>query len=58
LWLAIWWAVYSTPKDVQREVSVHPISAWPLFRMRFVWRFTVSKVSSDPARCFYISWFP
>jgi ACS family hexuronate transporter-like MFS transporter len=58
VWLAIWWLVYYTPASAQNEVAAPPIPAWQLFRTRWVWSFTISKVFSDPAWYFYIFWFP
>jgi ACS family hexuronate transporter-like MFS transporter len=58
LWLLVWWLVYHTPAEVQREMAGPRISAWRLFRTRFVWSFTLSKVFLDPVWYFYIFWFP
>ena len=59
LWLLVWWPVYRTPApDVQAEAAAPPISTWRLFRQRFVWAFTLSKIFMDPVWYFYIFWFP
>jgi MFS transporter, ACS family, aldohexuronate transporter len=58
LWLLIWSIVYRTPESVKAEVVPPPVSAWKLFRTRFVWSFTLSKVFMDPVWYFYIFWFP
>jgi ACS family hexuronate transporter-like MFS transporter len=58
VWLLIWSLVYHTPEGVKREASSPPVSPWKLFRTRFVWSFTLSKVFMDPAWYFYIFWFP
>lgn len=59
VWLAIWWPLYRTPGGAQ-EAAVKPRvpSPWRLFRERFVWSFTLSKVFMDPVWYFYIFWFP
>ncbi len=58
LWLVIWFFVYHTPEALESETKPPKISAWQLFRMRFVWSFTLSKVFMDPVWYFYIFWFP
>ena len=58
LWLVIWSLVYHTPEGVKQEVAPPHISPWKLFRTRFVWSFTLSKVFLDPVWYFYIFWFP
>ncbi|HKS94716.1 MAG TPA: MFS transporter, partial [Terriglobia bacterium] len=58
LWLLVWSLVYQTPEGVRQEVARPRISAWKLFRTRFVWSFTLSKVFMDPVWYFYIFWFP
>jgi ACS family hexuronate transporter-like MFS transporter len=58
LWLAAWSFLYHTPEKVQREVEPPRVSPWQLFRTRFVWTFTLSKVFLDPVWYFYIFWFP
>ncbi len=59
VWLAAWWPSYRTPEaptsEQRREAAV---SIWFLFRQRFVWVFTLSKVFLDPVWYFYIFWFP
>jgi ACS family hexuronate transporter-like MFS transporter len=58
VWLVIWSLVYHTPEGVKHEVAPPRISPWKLFRTRFVWSFTLSKVFLDPVWYFYIFWFP
>jgi len=62
LWLLFWWPVYRTPAEAAQGASQteteKPPSAWTLFRHRFVWTFTISKIFFDPAWYFYIFWFP
>ena len=58
LWLLVWWLVYHTPAEVEREMAGPRLPAWRLFRTRFVWSFTLSKVFLDPVWYFYIFWFP
>jgi ACS family hexuronate transporter-like MFS transporter len=43
---------------MKQEVAPPNISPWKLFRTRFVWSFTLSKVFLDPVWYFYIFWFP
>ena len=58
LWLALWWPTYPSG-SVETAPSQGPvISPLKLFRTRFVWSFTLSKVFFDPAWYFYIFWFP
>jgi ACS family hexuronate transporter-like MFS transporter len=56
-WLLVWWPVYRTPQADAQEDKLR-ISTWTLFRQRFVWVFTLSKVFMDPVWYFYIFWFP
>jgi MFS transporter, ACS family, hexuronate transporter len=58
VWLIIWSFVYHTPESVKSETIPRKISTWRLFRTRFVWSFTLSKVFMDPVWYFYIFWFP
>lgn len=58
IWLLVWSLVYHTPEGVKREAGRPAVSPWKLFRTRFVWSFTLSKVFLDPAWYFYIFWFP
>jgi ACS family hexuronate transporter-like MFS transporter len=59
LWLLVWWPVYRTPDAGVAQGNSEPaISTWLLFRQRFVWVFTLSKVFMDPVWYFYIFWFP
>jgi MFS transporter, ACS family, hexuronate transporter len=57
VWLAFWWPTYQTPADSDPVTTKAP-PAWTLFRTRFVWSFTLSKIFFDPAWYFYIFWFP
>jgi ACS family hexuronate transporter-like MFS transporter len=56
-WLIIWWPSYRVPAEAKHEPAP-PISPWLLFRTRFVWSFTLSKVFLDSVWYFYIFWFP
>ncbi|MDQ6700062.1 MAG: MFS transporter [Acidobacteriota bacterium] len=58
LWLLVWWPVYHTPADIQREARPARIPFRTLFCTRFVWSLTLSKVFFDPVWYFYIFWFP
>lgn len=58
IWLLIWLAIYQTPANARVEASGQPIPVWTLLRTRWVRRFTISKIFSDPAWYFYIFWFP
>ena len=58
VWLIFWLKIYRTPAAMSREVRVPPPNAWKLFKTRFVWSFTLSKIFMDPAWYFYIFWFP
>lgn len=58
LWLLVWWFTYRTPVTLPTEEAAPAISPWKLFRVRFVWVFTLSKVFMDPVWYFYIFWFP
>lgn len=58
VWLVIWRLVYETPGGARSQIAPRPLPAWRLLRTSFVWRFTLSKVFSDPAWYFYIFWFP
>lgn len=58
LWLALWWPVYYTPSHASRDAAPARVAVWKLFRTRFVWSFTLSKVFMDPVWYFYIFWFP
>jgi ACS family hexuronate transporter-like MFS transporter len=57
VWLAFWWPTYKTPPAFTATAKKTP-PAWDLFRTRFVWSFTLSKIFFDPAWYFYIFWFP
>jgi ACS family hexuronate transporter-like MFS transporter len=58
VWLAIWWPTYYTPAHTAAEAAPASIAVWKLFRTRFVWSFTLSKIFMDPVWYFYIFWFP
>ena len=59
VWLALWWPVYHSPGERQDGGGRRaPASLGALFRQRFVWAFTLSKVFMDPVWYFYIFWFP
>ncbi len=62
VWLIVWWGTYRTPSHSLEEAGEErdgPVpSAWSLFRTRFVWSFTLSKIFMDPAWYFYTFWFP
>jgi MFS transporter, ACS family, aldohexuronate transporter len=61
LWLLVWWSNYDLPSvapDVGTEQTGAVPPALALFRTRFVWSFTLSKVFMDPAWYFYTFWFP
>src|SRR3954447_2974973 len=57
LWLAVGWPIYKTPEVASADV-LPPVPARELFRSRFVWSFTISKIFMDPAWYFYVFWFP
>jgi ACS family hexuronate transporter-like MFS transporter len=57
-WLFIWLAIYYTPAEDKQGTGSSGISLVRLFRTRFVWSFTVSKIFFDPVWYFYIFWFP
>mgnify|MGYP000129694946 CR=1 FL=1 len=58
LWLAIFLPTYHTPKETLGETRAPAPPVIPLFRQRFVWSLTLSKVVFDPVWYFYIFWFP
>ena len=58
IWIAVWSLLYHTPEGVKSEVKPPKVSLGKLFRTRFVWSFTLSKVLLDPVWYFYIFWFP
>jgi ACS family hexuronate transporter-like MFS transporter len=57
VWLIVWLLVYQTPAPALKNARA-PHPALKLFRMRFVWSFTISKIFLDPAWYFYVFWFP
>jgi len=58
VWLLLWWPVYRTPCEPSGAKAAAPEPVWQLFRTRFVWSFTLSKIFMDPVWYFYIFWFP
>ncbi|HZS56293.1 MAG TPA: MFS transporter [Bryobacteraceae bacterium] len=58
IWLVFWLKIYRTPAEIQTEIRSSPPNAWRLFKTRFVWTFTLSKIFMDPVWYFYIFWFP
>jgi ACS family hexuronate transporter-like MFS transporter len=58
VWLIFWWLIYHTPAVTETASRPSPIPVWQLFRGRFVWSFTLSKIFMDPVWYFYIFWFP
>ncbi len=59
IWLACWWPLYRTPEYARKLAAATPrLPICTLFRTRFVWSFTVSKIFMDPVWYFYIFWFP
>ena len=58
VWLLVWWPVYRTPQAVLEEPAPARVPALTLFRTRFVWSLTLSKIFFDPVWYFYIFWFP
>jgi ACS family hexuronate transporter-like MFS transporter len=58
IWLIFWLKIYRTPAESKTETLAPPPNAWRLFKTRFVWTFTLSKIFMDPAWYFYIFWFP
>lgn len=57
-WLAVWMAVYRTPRSVVKEEAEAGPEVLPLVRQRFVWSLTLAKVFFDPVWYFYVFWFP
>jgi MFS transporter, ACS family, hexuronate transporter len=58
LWLAGWLAVYRDPHTICAEAMDDRLPLRTLFHSKFLWRFTLSKVFSDPVWYFYVFWFP
>lgn len=56
LWLAAWMVFYRGPEVATKTGSPVPLRL--LLRSKFLWRFTLSKVFSDPVWYFYTFWFP
>lgn len=57
VWIALWLEIYRQPVSIAAAKSSPP-PVLALFRQRFVWAFTLSKIFMDPAWYFYIFWFP
>jgi MFS transporter, ACS family, hexuronate transporter len=57
VWLALWLIVYREEPQALAQLSA-PTRSSHLFRSRFLWQFTWSKVFSDPVWYFYTFWFP
>jgi MFS transporter, ACS family, hexuronate transporter len=56
LWLIAWLLLYRPAFTGKARMPSLPMRT--LFRSRFVWQFTLSKVFGDPAWYFYTFWFP
>ena len=58
LWLVLWLPAYRPGSAGGSLGSPATRSPALLFRTRFVWAFTLSKIFMDPVWYFYIFWFP
>lgn len=58
IWLIFWLKIYRAPAQSRGATLLPPPKAGPLFKTRFVWSFTLSKIFMDPVWYFYIFWFP
>lgn len=58
IWLAVWAALYRSPRRTIDEPTSPAIPLSLLLRSRFVWTFTISKIFVDPVWYFYTFWFP
>jgi ACS family hexuronate transporter-like MFS transporter len=58
VWLAVWLPVYFTPSKREVPSAGKRPAHWSLFRQRFVWSYTLSKIFVDPVFYFYTFWFP
>ena len=58
IWIALWCLLYHTPEAVKSQLRPPNIPLGKLYRTRFVWSFTLSKVLIDPVWYFYIFWVP
>ena len=56
VWLAAWMVFYREPQAAIEKAD--RIALKVLLRSRFLWKFTLSKVFSDPVWYFYTFWFP
>ena len=58
VWLAAWLLLYRRPEAAATIDERGRVSLRLLLRSKFLWRFTLSKVFSDPVWYFYTFWFP
>jgi MFS transporter, ACS family, hexuronate transporter len=58
LWLFAWSFFYRSPGRTSKIPVPRAIPLGSLFRSRFVWAFTISKIFVDPVWYFYTFWFP
>jgi ACS family hexuronate transporter-like MFS transporter len=58
VWLIFWGLLYKPAERVKQEMTAPPPPVGVLFRTRFVWAFTLSKIFFDSVWYFYIFWFP
>lgn len=56
LWLALFWFIYYTPKNVTRKEKAKTIPPLRLLKNRFVYGLTLSKVFMDPIWYFITFW--
>lgn len=56
LWLAAFWFVYYTPKNVTAETKSAPVPAKKLLKTPFFWKFTLAKFLMDPVWYFITFW--
>jgi len=57
-WLAIWLAVYRSPKGAEPARAQEPARWGPILRDRSVWGLAVARLIADPVWYFYLFWFP
>ncbi len=58
VWLVGFAWIYRTPSGLEAEVTKRPPMPWRLFKTRFLFFFTLSKVFMDPVWYFYVFWLP
>ena len=58
VWLIFWARLYRPAAQPKEATVAAPIPVATLFRTRFVWAFTLSKIFFDSVWYFYIFWFP